>query len=226
MPFDAGWFQELRGLSQDRLQRTRARGIDQDHLVPHVGDLCEDGHISGRFLDETTSFVQIMLTQGYRFNAFFRAYPRHVANWPPGRAFRKQWNIGFTAVDGPDDDYVRSGIGFRLSPLNDKGVDDYLSFQEDVRRRPAQFDQTFQALGGCYESYSDNPPAAWKSGEVPAGLSAIIIGDQCPLDGWRFFGKRLLVPKTGGNAIVSSHELLRDEAVEVYTRIKAAGFDP
>jgi hypothetical protein len=225
VPFDAEWFNELRGLSQERLQQTRARGIDQDHLVPHVGDLCEDGHVSARFLNETTSFVQIMLTQGYRFNDFFRAYPRHIVNWPSGRAFRKPWNIGFTAAGGPDDDHVRIGIGFRLSRHeNDKGIEDYLLFQQDVQRRSAQFDEGYRATDSYYELWSEIPPAAWQSGEAPAGLSAIIIGDQCPLDGWRFFGRRLCVRNPGDNVIIGSHERLRDAAVEVYNAIKAAGF--
>lgn len=122
---------------------------------------------------------------------------------------------------------MRIGIGFRLSHYeNDKGIEDYLLFQQDVQRRSAQFDQTFQALGGYYESYSEIPPAPWQSGEAPAGLSAIVVGDQSPLDGWRFFGKRLSVRSAEDNAIIGSHERLRDEAVEVHTRIRAAGFDP
>jgi hypothetical protein len=85
MPFDAEWFNELRELTQGKLEQTKARGIDQDHLVPHVGDLC-------------------------------------------------------------------------------------------------------------------------------------------PLDGWRFFAKRLSVRDPEDNAIIGSHERLRDAAVEVYAQIKAAGF--
>ena len=38
MPFDANWFDELRGLSEAKLQETRVRGIDG--YVPHVGELC------------------------------------------------------------------------------------------------------------------------------------------------------------------------------------------
>lgn len=109
-------------------------------------------------------------------------------NFPEGRALRKQWNIGFAARDNPDEDFVR--IGFRLSDHAETPVImEYLEFREQVRRRQAAFDSTFQALGNYYEFLGPGELDISESAVGP--LSAIIIADEPPLDGWRFFGRRL-----------------------------------
>jgi len=110
MPFDRPFFEELRGLSEQQLDNTRARGIDG--YVPNVGEVCQAGHLSNRFLRETESFVRRMdTTPRYRFNTIFRAYPQHVTAFPHGRAFHQQWNVALTACENPADDFVRIGIG-------------------------------------------------------------------------------------------------------------------
>src|SRR5262249_46167063 len=150
--FDSAWFDELRGLSDEMLQDTRAHGIEG--YCPHVGEVHRAGHISGRFLNETESFVRIMDRTRYKFGQLFRAYARHVVDFPSGRAFRQQWNIAFTAGDSPDDDYVRIGIGFRLSEHErSNGVVEYLEFVEQARRHRIAFDRTFQDLGNFYQMY-------------------------------------------------------------------------
>jgi hypothetical protein len=223
MPFDAAWFDELRGLSEDQLRETRELGIDG--YVPHVGELCRDGHITSRFLEETLHFVRIMARTRYRFDTFFRAYERHVVNFPKGRAFRKQWNIAFTAGDSPDEDYVRIGIGFRLSAHEEApGIEEYLEFREQVRRRQAAFDQTFQVLGNFYEFLNLEPPGPFISESAAGALSLIIIADQPPLNGWRFFGRRLWVHDPQDQAVIGSHERLRDAVIDVCDRIQRAGF--
>jgi hypothetical protein len=223
MPFDAAWFDELRGLSEGQLRETRELGIDG--YVPHVGELCRDGHITGRFLEETLRFVRVMTRTRYRFDAFFRAYERHVVNFPKGRAFRKQWNIAFTAGESPDEDYVRIGIGFRLSAHEEApGIEEYLEFREQVRHRQAAFDQTFQALGNYYEFLDWEPPGPSIAKSAAGALSLIILADQPPLDGWRFFGRCLWVHDPGDQAVIGSHERLRDALVDVYDRIQRAGF--
>jgi hypothetical protein len=223
MPFDAAWFDELRGLSEDQLRETRELGIDG--YVPHVGELCRDGHITSRFLEETLRFVRIMARTRYRFDTFFRAYERHVVNFPKGRAFRKQWNIAFTAGESPDEDYVRIGIGFRLSSHEEApGIEEYLEFREQVRRRQAVFDQTFQAFGDYYEFLDLEPEGPYICENAPGALSTIIINDEPPLNGWRFFGKRLWFCEPESQVVISSHERLRDALVDVYDRIQRAGF--
>jgi len=86
MPFDAGWFKELRGLSEAVLAATPHEG----RFRPRVGDLCHAGHVSDRFLEETQTFVRTMAGTPYGLDDFFRAYPRHVVNFPAGSAFRMQ----------------------------------------------------------------------------------------------------------------------------------------
>jgi hypothetical protein len=223
MPFDAGWFDELRGLSEEQLRETRELGIDG--YVPHVGELCRDGHLSGRFLEETLAFVRIMSRTRYRFDTFFRAYERHVVDFPKGRAFRRQWNIAFTAGDRPDEDYVRIGIGFRLSAHEEApGIEEYLEFREQVSRRQAAFDQTLQVLGNYYEFGSIEPPGPFISESAAGALSLIIIADQPPLNGWRFFGRRLWVHDPQDQAVIGSHERLRDAVIDSCDRIQRAGF--
>jgi hypothetical protein len=223
MPFDAAWFDELRGLSENQLKETREMGIDG--YVPHVGELCRDGHITGHFLEETLRFVRIMNRTRYRFDTFFRAYERHVVNFPKGRAFRKQWNIAFTAGDSPHEDYVRVGIGFRLSAHEEaSGIEEYLEFREQVRRRQAAFDQTFQAFGNYYEFLNLDPPGPSISENAAAVLSLIVIADQPPLNGWRFFGRSLYVRNLQDQAVIGSHEQLRDAVIEIFDRIQNSGF--
>jgi hypothetical protein len=102
----------------------------------------------------------MMADTRYRFPEFFRAYERHVVNFPRGSAFRKQWNIGLNAGDNLDGDYVRIGVGFRLSPHESLGITEYLEFREEVRRKQAAFDRAFQSLGSYYEFLNRVPAGA------------------------------------------------------------------
>jgi hypothetical protein len=223
VPFDAGWFSELRGLSEDHLRDTRAQGIAG--FVPHVGELCGAGHLSARFLDDTTAFVHAMDRTRYRFDRYFRAYKRHVVNFPKGRAFRKQWNIGCTAGDHPEDDYVRIGLGFRLSGHEDaSGVEDYLEFRRDVGSRPAAFNSTFQSLGNYHEFADWEDGDRDESGNYVGDLSELVIRDEPPLEGWRFFGRQLSMDDPQERAVVGSFDRLRDTSVEVFEAIRSAGF--
>jgi hypothetical protein len=222
VPFDAVWFSELRQLSDDRLSHTRLRGIAG--FVPHVGELCRDGHVTDYFLDETTRFVSFIEETQYRLDTFFRAYKRHVVNFPRGRAFRKQWNVGFSADGDPGGDFVRLGIGFRLSGYEEaRGIQDYLEFREHIRNHREAFDRLFQPPGNYYE-IMDWEPAGRDESANHIPLSDVVVADQPPLDGWRFFGRRLWVRDPQDQAVIGSHTRLRDAAVDIFTRIQAAGF--
>jgi len=225
MSFDASWFDELRGLSEEKLRLTCIRGIDG--FVPHVGELCQYGYLSSRFVEETEKFVSMMKTTPYKFAPFFRAYEQHIVDFPKGRAFRKQWNIGFSAGDDPGEDCVRIGIGFRLSPSDSEyttGIEEYLEFREQARLRPAVFDELFRGLGNYCEIDGTLPLANSESTTAGGAMSKILIEDQPELECWRFFGKRLMVRDTSDQAVTSSHERLRDVVVDVCGRIQHAGF--
>ena len=58
MGFDRGWFDELRALSQVKIDLTRITGISR--YVPHVGELLRDGHISDRFYRQTADLVDAL----------------------------------------------------------------------------------------------------------------------------------------------------------------------
>ena len=218
MGFDVTWFDELRGLTRDLLMQTRDRGIQR--YVPYVGELCRDGHITEWFLEETQRFVG-MFRAPYQFDEFYRAYPQHIADWPPRRTFRKQWNIGFTAGPHYGDGYVRLGIGFRLSARPEAGEDslmDYVLFQEQARNQRARFDSVFE------------PWNYWEADDAEDGrgfaarLSDRVVADNPPMESWRFFGRCLSMGNPEDAAVIGSHELLRDAAVEVFNRIQPAGF--
>jgi hypothetical protein len=40
----------------------------------------------------------------------------HIFNFPEGRAFRKQWNIAFTAGETSENDTASIELGFLLAP--------------------------------------------------------------------------------------------------------------
>jgi hypothetical protein len=222
MPFDSSWFNELRALSDVEIRDTRARGIAA--YVPNVGEICGAGHLSASFENETASFVRSMAGTPYALDQLFRGYPRHVVNFPRGRAFRRQWNIGLTAGDQADDDYVRIGIGFRLSNTDQRGIDEYLDFRREVGRRPAVFDAVFHGLGNFYQFLGFQPPGQSVSACAAGNLSTVVIADRPPLDGWRFFGRCLWFRDPQDQAVIGSHQRLRDAFVDVCDRIQRAGF--
>lgn len=229
MPFDAAWFDELRTVSEAKLRLVRENGIEG--FAPQVGELCRDEHVSVRFVEETEHLIRLLDRTAFCFGAAFRAYERHVVAFPKGRAFRKQWNIGFTAGVRPDDDHVRIGIGFRLSDFwgdtwaDDAtgGIEEYLLFREQARLRSAEFDALFEGLGGYYE-IDGRRSALDPAGGAKDRLSAIVVADNPWPECWRFFGRRLMVRDADDRAIIRSHERLRDVAIDVFDRIQRAGF--
>ena len=223
MSFDAAWFNELRGISINKLQETRENGISG--YVPHVGELCRAGHVTGRFLDETLKFIRIMSKTRYHFATFFRGYERHILNYPRGRSFRKQWNIAFTAGDSPVEDYVRIGVGFRLSAHEAAhGILEYLEYRDLVSLNKRVFNQTFRDLGNYYEFLNLEPPGPFTCENTDDDLSSYIIDDQPPLNGWRFFGTRLMTHNEKDNEMINSHSKLKDFIIDTFNTIQEAGF--
>ena len=166
-----------------------------------------------------------MLNTPYRFDTFFRAYEQHMVNFPKGRAFRKQWNIAFTAGENPDGDYLRIGLGFRLSHYEHApSIEEYLEFREQVRRQSTGFDAAFQALGNYYEFWDSEVPEIAITENADNALSLVVINDDPPLNGWRFFGKRLWVCEPQNQTVINSHEGLRETAIAIFDRIQRAGF--
>jgi len=102
---------------------------------------------------------------------------------------------------------------------------EYLEFRQQVDRQRAAFDRTFQALGNYYEFENLEPLGRPIYESVVGPLSAIIIADeQAPLNGWRFFGRRLWFHDPQDQAVIGSHERLRDAVVDVCNQIQGAGF--
>jgi hypothetical protein len=225
MGFDQAWFNELRGLSDAKLALTRTRGIEG--YVSHIGELRLDHQVSSQFYDETMAFVGALRQIQYgRFHDFFRAYPCHVVNFPRGKAFHQQWNIGLTAGKAPQDDEVRLGVGFRWNiqqPFSASALYEYLAFQQKVHAQIATFDQLFAQLGNYYEQV-DVDLGTQTCMTAPGPLSAIVMGDIPPQNAWRFFGTRLRCHNPQDMAVISDHARLCNRLITVCDAIRHAGF--
>ena len=216
MSFDTKWFDELRKLDRVALGKVP----DPDGFVPNVYELTTAGVFSNDFLNLTIKIVKALGKTNYQFAPHFRAYPRHITNFPKGQAFRKQWNIGFSAGEISDDDFIRIGMGFRLGlpgeSSGESGVEEYWEFLNKVRNRPHDFDNTFQSLGN-YAEFGDLT--------VKLPLSSMVINDTPDYtDDWRFFGKKLSYAITEDRQIMSSIDRLVKEVVEVFDHIYKSGF--
>lgn len=211
--FTHGWFDELRALDSATVAHVPPL---PGNYRPTINQFGIAGMVSHAFVETAEHVQRILYQTPYRFEAPFRVWERHLANFPAGRAFRKQWNIAFTAGTDSDDDCARIGIGFRLSRGQcHEGVDDYTDFVMAVGQRPQDFDITFAALG----NYAEMPDAL-----VVAPLSGQILNDpQLDLDDdWRFFGKCL--NRAAAGAVLDDVDLFVQEAINVFTAISHAGF--
>jgi len=218
MGFDAPWFEELRRLDDVALAKvTHPRGFR-----PAMDELYTARVISQNFILQTMDLVKALQKTKYPFERQFVAYERHICNFPRGKAFRKQWNIGFTAGIDSDDDYVRIGIGFQFGLLEQesvqRGVDEYLDFLERIKRNSAAFDNTFKSLGNYTEpEYLSHNQS----------LSQSVLADQNRInfqDDWRFFGKKLRFADPRDREIITSTDHLVREMISVFDHITQSGF--
>lgn len=212
MSFNDAWFDELRSLSLEKL------GLVQPaSFRPTVAELYAGGAISQAFLNSTLELVKGLQATHFKLAPLFRAYEHHICNFPAGKAFRKQWNIGFTAGDDVTGDFVRIGIGFSLNKeMSQQGIDEYADFLAQVAQRKDAFDETFSLLG-----YYAEPFGVLKE----MSLSRLILKDTPNLaDDWRFFGKVLQRSNPDDAIHLISSEALAQEAVRVFTIIEKNGF--
>jgi hypothetical protein len=218
------WFDDLRLLTDTQLTVTRLHGIEA--RVPHLGELRLDHQISDHLYSESMALVaRLRQTRCARFQDFFRAWPRHVVNFPRGRAFHRQWNVGFTAGDTCAEDHVRIGVGFRWNvqdPVSAPAAHEYLDYRARVQRRPQAFDQMCTALGNYCEVYDAGLGEV--DGQAPGPLSAVVLADQPSGDGWRFFGTRLWFANSHDAAIISDHDALCRRILAVFDAMMRAGF--
>jgi hypothetical protein len=215
--FDRAWFEELPGLSQAKVDLTKVKGIWR--YVPNVGELLRDGHISDGFYLQTTDLVDALAKTRYSMDPLFRAGERHIYDFPKGRAYKKQWNVGFTAGATDRDDFARIGICFELSGEHTQGVDDYLSLKLQLQKRASDFDRVFGALGGYTE------PDSFKRVPGNPSLAAAVTEDAVArLPDYRFFGKRLSYSSDADRAILHDTTLFAREAVRVFQVIERSGF--
>jgi hypothetical protein len=217
MAFDSIWFDELRKLDEIEISKvTHPRGFR-----PAMDELYHAGVISQNFIIQTLNLVRALHKTRYPFDRQFVAYERHITNFPKGRAFRKQWNIGFTGGDAPEEDYIRIGIGFRLGLLGEesgqKGVDDYLDYKQRIIKNPSTFDHTFNLLGKFTEP--ENLASS-------SSLAQSFLSDKPNFnDDWRFFGKKLKFSNPEDRQKMLVIDELVKEAIRVFDHITKCGFD-
>lgn len=211
--FTTAWFDELRTLSA-----ATVAGVPPlpGNYRPAIHQFSLAGVVTQNFVAIADQLQRRLYNTAYRFEAPFRVWERHIANFPARRAFRKQWNIAFTAGAEAKGDCARIGIGFKLSRAQcHEGVDDYTDFVIAVGQRAQDFDNTFSALGNYAEMPNDL---------IATLLSGRIQNDpQLDLDDdWRFFGKCLRRP--ADSSVLDNVDHFAREAIDVFTRIRTAGF--
>jgi hypothetical protein len=166
---------------------------------------------------ETVELVRAFERTRYRFSPYFRVYERHICDFPKGKAFRKQWNIGFYAGLNPSEDCVRIGLGFSLNmPRNMDGIEEYVEFVNNVKSYTSHFDNVFNRLGGYAEP---EPLMATKP------LSSAILQDSPDYnDDWRFFGTCLIFSDPADAKVIADTDKLVQRAVDVFEQINKSGF--
>ena len=212
MAFNKQWFDELRGLSEQSIANVTPKSFR-----PAVDELYVSGFITSNFLNTTLDLVKDLNKTRFTFSPLFRVYPSHICNFPRGKAFRKQWNIGFFAGDSSSETFARIGIGFSLnSEMSSQGIDEYSDFIARVAERKSDFDDTFALSGNYAEPFGT---------ETDKKLSTLILSDKPDFkDDWRFYGKMLRLDNNSDRDILSSIDTFVLEAVDVFTTIEKAGF--
>jgi hypothetical protein len=223
MGFDQAWFDELRQLTQPVLAAVAATPIEG--YYPHVGELRVAGSVGPRFYGETQQLIHRLVHTRYAMSADFKTTSqaeRHIYNFPAGRSFRMQWNIGFYAGDSPDEDHARIGLGFRINMhQNEKGIDDFLYFANLVHGNQASFDQTFRALGPYSEPESIFAGAA----NLAVAMVQDARGNRVSwADDWRFYGRVLKRTDPLDVSILNSVPNFSTEAIRVFDLIRNSGF--
>lgn len=210
--FDREWFDELRSISEDSLA-----GLDSKGFRPTIDELVDQGIVSRPFMNTTLALAKALNKTPYPFPPLFRAYERHIVNFPKGRAFRKQWNIGFYAGEDPSGDSVRIGLGFSLNTaMSEQGIDEYADFAGKVAGDPAGFNRFFSAVGGYCEPFESPEDQS---------MASIIINDSPRFeDDWRFFGKLLTCDSQEHQSIIASIDSLTNEIIAQFNAIENFGF--
>lgn len=215
MGFNKDWFNQLRDMSQEIIDRAYTRGIGE--LRPNVAELCGYRLVPTGFYMETVELVRAFEKTRYKFSPYFRAYERHICDFPKGKAYRKQWNIGFYAGSDPSEDCVRIGLGFSLNmQMRMEGIEEYIEFVNKVRTKTIHFDAVFNKLGGYAEPehLTETKP-----------LSSAVLADSPKYeDDWRFFGACLRFDDPADMKIISDTEKLVLRAVDIFDQIEKSGF--
>jgi hypothetical protein len=211
--FDAKWFDELRLVLESKLSL-----VHPQNIRPTVHELLGAKIVSSIFVKTTTELLRELAKTRYPFDKDFAAYERHITGFPKGRAFRKQWNIGFYAGEKRNEDCCRIGLGFKLNQhYGPEGIDDYADWTVKVSGRPTNFNGLFLRLG----PYSE-PEILFKNSK---SLAARIHSDAPDLiDDWRFYGRLLSVNKPSDTTILKNPSRLAQYAAQTFEAIQTAGF--
>ncbi|MDM8555042.1 hypothetical protein QUF75_09965 [Desulfococcaceae bacterium HSG7] len=213
MSFDINFFNELSTLTPATIAP-----ITPQAYRASVEELYLNSRVSRDFFMTTVEFVKKLYQKSnhrYHFAIGFRVYPEHICNFSKGKAFRKQFNVGFSAGNNESEHCARIGLGFSLNRSEKQaGIDDYLNFLQDVRLNPKKFDYTFSQWGNYGEPINIFSPTA---------SSTLVLNDTPNYnDDWRFYGKLLCLKDN--YAILSSVDNFVDEAIKVFNHIRNSGY--
>lgn len=227
--FDRPWFDELRMVTRAVLNAVHAKGIAG--YSPDFSELLRDGRISQHCYDESERLIDLLAHTAFKLSPVFKTSTQseqHIFNFPYSRAWRTQWNLGFSAESNPADDHVRIGIGVDLSGWDQQGIkgqQDYTDWVIRVAANRSAFDATFSRLG----PYSEPTMLFAKAAAGQSSLAQAVIADlgQAVSDkDWRFFGRVLHYSVPQDRAILHSVPALAQEARRVFQAIQSASFHP
>src|ERR1700733_3605329 len=195
--FDWAWFDELRTLTEPRIAR-----VPKEAFRPTIGEVraYDSRALSDRFVRVIDDLIRGLARTDYPMSGRFRVEERHIYTFTDGHAFKRQWNIAFTAREDSSEDTARIGLGFRFIRNFDSGaIDEYGEFIMAVAQRRKDFDSLFAGLG----NYIERPGGMFVTGP----LSDEVLSNQHQPDfedDWRFYGRCLRAGHSADREILES----------------------
>jgi len=223
---------EIRPLSYQNhfLQACAFTAIDafKPRFVVYYSDL---QLISHRTYFLTTWLYQALGRRGIRLEPHWILHSeRHFFTRTPGRALRQQFNIGISIEDDPAEDFIRGGLGVVFHEKDavpngpGLGMRDWGDLWVAIDQDHGRFDRLFtQHLGGL--GYAE--AAQWQRMPVlPVTAQRILAYQPNPRDDWLFIGRQFRRSDPHDAAILGNRDLFAQACLDIFRRIRAAGYAP
>jgi hypothetical protein len=215
--FDGAWFDELRTLTEPRIAQ-----VPKEAFRPTIGELraYDIRALGNRFVMVIDDLIRRLAHTRYPMSGKFRVQERHIYTFTEGHAFKRQWNIAFTAGEDSSEDTARIGLGFRFIRHFDSGaIYEYGDLLMKVAQHKKEFDTAFATLG----NYVERPDGLFIHGP----LSDEVLSNEYQPDfehDWRFYGRCLRGSDFTDRQILQTPDLFEREVLRVFETIRQARF--